>query len=218
EEASRISRVTGTLTATVQEQAWLTDPASPNYVAHALRDPNTVKLLALWPAPNIAGTNQFVSKQPGLQNTRQEVGRVDYDINSKHRLTGRYTHDNSFTEEPGGLFQGTNLVPNVWTTDTNVPGQIAAAQVRSVIGSRSMNEFQFQFSSNTIGTVSPDGTINKRSQIGLNIPELFPQNAGGYMPLVAVSGLTSGSLGASQLYNIEYRNYGITDSFTTQRG
>src|SRR5207249_4689983 len=59
---------------------------------------------------------------------------------------------------------------------------------------------------------------NKRSQIGLNIPELFPQNAGGYMPLVAVSGLTSGSLGASQLYNIEYRNYGITDSFTTQRG
>src|SRR5260370_7684283 len=38
------------------------------------------------------------------------------------------------------------------------------------------------------------------------------------MPIVAISGFTGGSLGASQLYDIEYRNYGITDSFTTQRG
>src|SRR5258707_13130523 len=35
----------------------------------------------------------------------------------RSRLTGRYTHDNSFTEEPGGLFL-TLLFPNVATTDT----------------------------------------------------------------------------------------------------
>ncbi|HEV3139650.1 MAG TPA: carboxypeptidase-like regulatory domain-containing protein, partial [Vicinamibacterales bacterium] len=219
EEARRITRAPNSLTATVPDPAWLTDPTSPNYVAPALRDPNAVKLLALWPAPNVAGANQFVASQPTIQNTRQEVVRVDYDINGSHRLTGRYTHDNSFTEEPGGLFAGTNAVPNVWTTDTNVPGQIAAAQLRSVIGSRSMNELQFQFSSNTIGTVNPDGTTNNRAQIGLNIPELFPQNNGGYIPTVVIGGLsTNASIGASQLYNIEYRNFGITDSFTTQRG
>ncbi len=49
--------------------------------------------------------------------------RVDYDLNPNYRLTGRYTHDNSFTEEPGGLFLGL-AVPNVATTDTNVPGQV----------------------------------------------------------------------------------------------
>src|SRR5438046_7161971 len=104
EEVRRINRAPASLTANVYDPAWLTDPANANYIAPALRDPNAVKLLALWPAPNLAGTNQYVGSQPGIQNTRQEVVRVDYDINSKHRLTGRYTHDTSCTKEPGGLF------------------------------------------------------------------------------------------------------------------
>jgi len=217
EELRRIQRATQGTT-NVPDPAWLTDPTNANYVAPALRDPNAVKLLALWPSPNIAGTNQYVATLPGIQNTTQEVARVDYDWTSKHRLTARYTRDNSFTEEPGGLFQG-KLVPNVWTTDTNVPGQIAAVQLRSVLGSQSMNEFQFQFSSNTISDVNPDGTTNKRSQLGLNIPELFPQNNGGYIPFIDIAGLgTSADLGAGQLFNIEYRNFGVTDSYTMQRG
>jgi hypothetical protein len=215
EEARRINR-TSTVTGNVPNPLWLTDPTNANYVAPALRDSNALKLLALYPAPNIAGTQQFVSSQAALQNTRQEVVRVDYDLGANHRLTGRYTHDNSFTEEPGGLFQGTQAVPNVWTTDTTVPGQVGAAQLRSVIGSRSLNEFQFQFSSNTISDVNPDGTTNKRSQLQLDASELFGENAGGYIPTVAIAGLSS--IGAGQLYHIEYRNYGITDSFTTQRG
>ncbi len=85
--------------------AWLTDPSNANYVAPALRDPNAVKLLVALPAPNIAGTQQFVNSQATINNTRQEVVRVDYDFNANLRLTGRYTHDNSFTEEPGGLFR-----------------------------------------------------------------------------------------------------------------
>src|SRR5262249_49105314 len=149
EELRRIQRTT-TGTATVPDPAWLSDPANANYVAPALRDPNALKLLSLYPAPNIAGTNQYVASLPGIQNTRQEVVRFDYDFGGNQRLTGRYTHDNSYTQEPGGLFQTGKLVPNVWTTETNVPGQIAAVQLRSVIGSSSMNEFQFQFSSNTI--------------------------------------------------------------------
>jgi len=217
EELRRIQRTT-TGTAPVPDPAWLNDPTNANYVAPALRDPNAVKLLSLWPAPNIAGTNQYVASLPNIQNTRQEVVRVDYDLRGNTRLTGRYTHDNSYTQEPGGLFQGNNFVPNVWTTDTNVPGQIAAAQLRTVIGSRSMNEFQFQFSSNTIATTNPEGTTNTRAGIGLTIPELFAQNLGGYMPIVSINGLTGANLGASQLFNIEYRNYALTDSFTTQRG
>ena len=74
--------------------------------------------------------------------------RVDYDLNANYRLTGRYSHDNSFTEEPGGLFLGL-AVPNVATTDTNVPGQVAAAILRSTHGGSKLNELQFQFSGNT---------------------------------------------------------------------
>ena len=218
QEFRRISRAPSSLTAQTVDPLWLTDPANPNYVAPALRDPNAVKLLSLFPAPNatISGTARFVNSAPNINNTRQEVARIDYDINPNWRVTGRYTHDNSFTEEPGGLFLGL-VVPNVGTTDTNVPGQVGAGQVRTVIGSRSMNEFQFQFSSNVIGTVNPDGTTNRRSQLGLNIPEVYPENAGGYMPLFTVTGQLS-TVGANQLISIQYKNFSMTDSFTTQRG
>jgi hypothetical protein len=81
----------------------------------------------------VTGKAQFLTSSPAIQNTRQEVARVDYDVNSRYRLTGRYSHDNSFTEEPGGLFNGV-VIPNVGTTDTNVPGQVAAAILRSTHG------------------------------------------------------------------------------------
>ena len=45
--------------APVPDPTWLTDPASPEYVPPEARDPNAVKLLTLWPAPNIPGTNQL---------------------------------------------------------------------------------------------------------------------------------------------------------------
>src|SRR5204863_10195355 len=192
----------------------LTDATNANYVPPALRDPNAVRLLSLYPTPNVTGRLQFLSTQPTIQNTRQEVARVDYDVNANYRFTGRYSHDNSFTEEPGGLFLGL-AVPNVATTDTNVPGQVASVAARAVLGANKLNELQFQFSSNTIGDALV-GNQSLRSTLGLNIPEVYPGNALAIMPNVAVTGLSS--VGASQLYHIEYRNYTITDSVTWQRG
>ena len=215
EEARRVTREPASRTAQVYDPAWLTDPASSNYVAPAQRDANAVRLLALWPAPNVAGTTRFVNSQANINNTRQEVVRADYELTPSWRLTGRYTHDNSYTEEPGGLFLNL-LVPNVGTTQTNVPGQVAAAQLRGVIGSQSVNELQFQFSSNTITDTNPDGANNTRTSLGLSVPELFSGNAGNYMPGITISGMSP--ISATQLYTIEYRNYSITDSFTTQRG
>ena len=216
EELRRINRAPTALNVTTYDPAWLTDPTSPNYVAPALRDPNAVKLLALYPVPNVTGRLQFLSTQPTINNTRQEVGRLDYDLSANWRLTGRYTHDNSFTEEPTGLFN-TVPVPNVATTDTNVPGQVASAILRSTHSGSKLNELRFQFSSNTISDANVAGDRNLRSSLGLNIPEIFPGNDLGVMPTVNITGQLS-PVGASQLYNIEYRNYTITDSFTWQRG
>src|SRR5262249_48721836 len=104
---------------------------------------------------------------------------------------------------------------NVATTDTNVPGQVASIAARAVLGANKLNELQFQFSSNTIGDALV-GNQSLRSTLGLNIPEIYSGNALAIMPNVAVTGLSS--VGASQLYHIEYRNYTITDSLTWQRG
>jgi hypothetical protein len=215
EELRRITRAPTALNANTYDPAWLTDATNANYVPPALRDPNAVRLLTLYPTPNVTGRLQFLSTQPSIQNTRQEVARVDFDVNANYRLTGRYSHDNSFTEEPGGLFLGL-AVPNVATTDTNVPGQVAAAVLRSTHGGSKLNEAQFQFSSNTISDQNMSSDRNLRSALGLNIPDIFPGNDLGVMPLVAITGLST--IGANQLFNIEYRNYTVTDNFTWQRG
>ena len=215
EEVRRITRAPASLTANVFDPVWLTDPANSNYVAPAQRDPNAEKLLGLWPAPNVAGRTQFINSAPNINNTRQEVARVDYDVNQNWRLTGRYSHDNSFTREPSGLFLLIQ-VPNVATTDTNVPGQVASVLLRGVLGPSKMNELQFQFSSNRISDTTPDGTKNRQSDYGVSLNEMFPGNATNLVPFITVTGMSQ--VGANQLFNIEYKNYTVTDSFTWQRG
>ena len=54
---------------------------------------------------------------PNINNTRQEVVRVDYDLNDRWHLTGRYTHDLSETRELQGLFFGTTSIPGTAATD-----------------------------------------------------------------------------------------------------
>ncbi|MCA1563249.1 MAG: carboxypeptidase regulatory-like domain-containing protein [Acidobacteria bacterium] len=105
EEWRRINRSTS-VTVNVPQPAWLTDPTNANHVAPALRDPNAVRLLQAWPTPNasVAGVPRFINTNPNINNTRQEVLRLDYDVSDRHRLTGRYTHDLSETREIGGLF------------------------------------------------------------------------------------------------------------------
>ncbi len=214
EEWRRISRAPSSLTANVIDPAWLNDPTNENYVAPANRDPNAVKLLDAWPQPNIAGTRQFVSSAPNINNTRQEVVRVDYDLAPNWRITGRYTHDLSETREIGGLFLGVT-VPNVGTTDTAVPGNVGVLTLRTSKG-RWLNEASYQFSSNTISTENPDGTRGTRADYDLNIRELFPENATNRIPTIAIAGVAN--IASSQLYTIAYRNHTFTDNITLQRG
>lgn len=152
---------------------------------------------------------------PNINNTRQEVVRVDYDLDDRWRATGRFTHDLSETREGGGLFFSTP-VPNVATTDTDVPGMIGLFGLRTVLGSDRLNELQYQFSSNKIGTINPDGTRNTRAQFNVNIPEVFPENANDLIPVIDIAGLSL--LGANQLFRIQYINHTFTDNFSWQRG
>jgi hypothetical protein len=215
EEWRRINRSTS-VTVNVPQPAWLTDPTNANYVAPALRDPNAVRLLQAWPAPNasVAGVPRFINTNPNINNTRQEVLRLDYDVSGRHRLTGRYTHDLSETREIGGLFFNI-VVPNVGATDTKVPGNIAALEMKSTLG-QSLNEFKYQLSGNKITTIDPPDNRNRRADYGLTIPELFPENNNARIPTMVVAGLST--FGANQGFNIEYWNHTLTDNVTLPRG
>ena len=217
EEWRRVTRAPAASTANVVNPSWLTDPTNANYVDPALRDPNAVKLLALYPAPNFfttAGTAQFLNTVPSINNTRQEVVRVDYDLSKRWKAVGRYTHDLSQTLEPGGLFTSI-VVPNVSATHTDVPGQVAAFELRGTFG-RMLNELKYQFSSNRIHTSDDPKNVNTRSATGISIPELFPENNAGRVPSLSVTGLSP--ITTIQAFSIEYFNSTITDNVTWQKG
>jgi hypothetical protein len=213
QEWRRITRVPTSATINTINPAWLTDPANANYVDPAQRDPNAVKLLALYPAPNI-GTAQYLNENPAVNNTRQEVVRSDYEINNRWKIVGRYTHDLSDTIEPGGLFTGTT-VPNVSITQTGVPGQVASHELRHSRG-RMLNELKYQFSMNRINTDDDPRNVNTRDQIAITTPELFPENNANRLPSLAITGLPT--ITTIQEFNIEYFNNAITDNLTWQRG
>ena len=218
QEFRRISRAPGSATVNVVNPAWLTNPSDPNYVAPEDRDPNAVRLLALWPAPNVtSGTaTQFANSIPNINNTRQEVVRVDYDLSPTYKLTGRYTHDLSETLEPQGLFNSAAaFLPNVSATTTKVPGQVASFELRGIWGG-ALNELKYQFSSNRIFTTDESDNRNLRSDLGINIPELFPENNANRIPVLSISGLQGWT--TIQEYNIEYYNHTVVDNFTYNRG
>jgi hypothetical protein len=215
QEWRRITRAPASLVATVPDPTWLTDPNSANYVAPALRDANAVNLLAAWPQPNVAGKNQYLVSSPNINNTRQEVIRLDYDLNPRWRLSGRYTHDLSQTQELGGLFLGL-AVPYVATTDTDVPGQVFSVSVKTILTGNALNELSYQQSGNRISTTNPPGTKGMRSDYNLNIPELWAENNTNRIPGIAISGLSS--ISSTQLYTIEYINHSVTNNFSLQRG
>ena len=219
QEWRRITRAPASLTANVPNPDWLTDPSSANYVAPGERDPNAVRLLQGYPAPNLApatvgGPGRYQVTSPNINDTRQEVVRVDYDWSPTQRIWGRYTHDLSQTLELGGLFFGTPI-PGVAGTDTNIPGQVAAAGLRSTIGSNKLNEFTYHFSSNNIQTTPAEDVRNTKSDFGLTTNEVFPENINNLIPIIDVTGLSL--LGANQLYRIQYLNHTFTDNVSWQR-
>jgi hypothetical protein len=216
EEWRRISRAVSNSVISTVNPAWLTDPTNPNYVDPALRDPNAVKLLSLWPQPNV-GTSQYINQNiPTVNNTRQEVIRGDYDLNARMKLVGRYTHDLSQTVEPGGLFGNqVQFLPYVSQTHTNTPGQVAAVEARGTWG-RLLNELTYQFSSNQIHTNDDPKNTNTRSELGITTPELFPENNANRIPSVSISGLQGFS--TIQVFNIQYFDNSVTDNVTYQHG
>ena len=220
QEFRKITRAPASLTATVPNPEWLTDPTSANYVPPAERDPNAVRLLTGYPAPNLppltpGAPGRYQVTSPNINDTRQEVIRVDYDLRSTQRLWGRYTHDLSETRELGGLFFGTPI-PGVAGTDTRIPGQVAAFGVRSMIGSNKLNELNYHFSSNNITTVPAEGVRNTKADYGLTTAEVFPENVNNLIPIIDVTGLSL--LGANQLFRIQYLNHSVSDNFSWQKG
>ncbi len=188
-----------------------------NIISSGDISPISRALLNAYPLPN-SGTNGFIYNANTIQNTRQEVVRIDHSFNSNNSIFGRYTHDLNDTEEPAGLFNTISL-PNVATTNTKTPGQLLAVSYTGILTSSVVNELAYNFSQNHIDTIlvgrgrlSDYGLSNGAGGIG----QAFPENNFNAIPTLSIPGIAGA--GSTQGYNIRYRNEVVRDNLTWTSG
>lgn len=188
-------------------------PYAGNIIPTSDIDIRSLGLLSAYPLPNI-GTNGFTYSPVNINNTRQEVIRIDHNINSNHKIFGRYTQDTSETQESSGLFNNI-LLPNVSTTDTSVPGKVFALSWTGIFSNSIVNELTYNYSSNVINSVLVGRGLKSDYANAGSIREFFPENPAGAIPQIT-SRLSS--IGSTQGYNIEYGNHTFRDILTWTTG
>ncbi|MFL6208792.1 MAG: carboxypeptidase regulatory-like domain-containing protein [Pyrinomonadaceae bacterium] len=167
-----------------------------------------------YPLPNV-GTNGFTYTSVAEQNTRQEVVRIDHNFSDNERLFGRYTHDLNQTTEPAGLFNSINL-PGIATTATNIPGQVMAVSLTSIISPTVVNEVAYNFSQNHIKSNLIGRSLREQYPGSGSIPEFYPENNIGAIPTLNISGIET--IGGAQQPDIRYRNNLFRDTLTLTHG
>jgi hypothetical protein len=188
-------------------------PFANNTIPTALIDPRSRGLLSAFPLPNV-GTNGFTFSPVNINNTRQEVVRIDHNFTPNQKIFGRFTQDTSNTQETNGLFGAANY-PNIATTDTKVPGRVFAVSYTGIFSNSLVNEFTYNYSTNTINSALVGRGRKSDYDNASNIAEFFPENNNNIIPLISTRFT---ALQSTQGYSIEYGNSTFRDNLTYTAG
>ncbi len=164
---------------------------------------------------DVAKANNALFQQANPFRWRQEMVRIDYNINKSHRLTTRLLFDHYVLTDPYGTFIGGNL-PTV-PTDRNRPGRNVQAADIWTIKPNLLNEIKFNYSGNG-QKIDPVGDTWARSTYGFQFPQLYP--AGGtYENSVPNATLQNfaGWLSASSALVSPTQDFALTDTLTWLR-
>lgn len=163
-----------------------------------------------------ATANNALFQQANPFRYRQEFVRLDYNINSSHRITGRLLLDHYTLTEPYGTFIGGDL-PTV-PTDRNRPGRNVQLNYHWTVASNLMNEAKFNYSGNGQKIV-PVGEAWARSTYGFQYPQLYP-NGGTYedsIPITTINGYAGWNSANAALVS-PTQDFAFTDTVTWLKG
>lgn len=167
----------------------------------------------LMPLPNQLdiGPRAFRTVATNPFDFHQELIRVDHNFTDRVRIWGRYMHDNSATQEAGGLFNGL-VNPGVATTNTVTPADNFVARLTTVITPRLMNEVGYDFSQNQIRSVLTGRGLRPNFP-QINIPEIFPGSPSNALPAISITDISSPT-GVFGPYKNNNPSHTVTDNFT----
>jgi hypothetical protein len=148
-------------------------------------DPAAAALLPLIPVGtvDVPGASSYIANVTLPTSWREELIRVDHNINSKNRATFRYIHDSWNTIEPGPIWDSASF-PTVQTA-FNGPGVSVVARLTSNVSPSLLNEFVASYTTDHISFKSVG-----YYQLPANFPMgyIFNNGAGGKLPAINLSG------------------------------
>jgi len=148
-------------------------------------DPNGAALLPLIPVAtsDVPGGASFVLTTTLPTTWREELFRVDHNLNEHNRITFRYIHDSWNTIEPTTIWTG-SAFPTV-QTGFNGPGISLVARLTSNLSPTLLNEFVASYTTDHI-TFNSVGAWQRPS--GLTMGSLFNNGFGGKLPAITLTG------------------------------
>jgi hypothetical protein len=132
--------------ATTRQEAgrWVRDPFPANRIPASRFDPVAVRVIALYPEPNLPGqvSNHFFAGSR-KDDTNQIDTRVDHNFSTSHRIFGRYSRRSYDMVDPGPLPLPAD--GGLWTT-TDLVSNSGVANWNATLSPSVNNEFRFGFS------------------------------------------------------------------------
>jgi Carboxypeptidase regulatory-like domain/TonB-dependent Receptor Plug Domain len=172
------------------------------------------KILSLYPEPNVSGfavngqSFNYSQALSGEAPRREDILRVDLQLNSKNRIYGRWIHNSEndsspYTPFPGpfGIFACASAVTFPGGCTQKHPGWNVSANWISTITSTILNEFSVGPSHTLSLAEGTNGNIS-RGVNGITLPLLFPLSSDQSIPDMSFGGLNNvnfqgGYLGAT---------------------
>jgi Carboxypeptidase regulatory-like domain/TonB-dependent Receptor Plug Domain len=151
-------------------------------------DQNVAKfLLPLIPVGTIdqPGVSAYNTNITLPTSWREELVRIDHNINEHNRATFRYIHDSWNTVEPGPIWDSASFP----TTQTgfNGPGVSMVARLTSNISPTLLNEFVASYTTDHIAFHSL-GYWQLSQAPGFQMPYLYPNGGAGKLPAFSMAG------------------------------
>ncbi len=193
------------------------EPFPGNILPANRLDPNAIKLLNLFPAPNSPGLFNNYAANPNVKNDVNQFDvRVDYVLSDRDSIFGRVSYSKNPTLIPGpfpGIADGGSFAAG----DQNATGTNAVLSETHSFSPDLVNEVRAGFNRIATSRVQPfASTMGIPAQYGIQGVPQVPSNGG--LGSIFITGLNT--LGSNQFMpSIEYSNtLQFTDNLTKHLG
>ncbi len=179
-------------------------PFPGNVIPSNLFDPSGVAYLGtgLFPHPNNAG-GQTTSSVSLPTNVRDDVVRIDHNINDKWHILGHYLHDSVTSSLPGPMLGWSGGSYTTVTSTLNNPSNSAAVKVAGTISPTLLVEASMLYDGNIINIVnSPNANLSVLSSTPYSVQKYFANGATS-VPGISLGGIygTNENVGSAPWHN-----------------